>query len=179
VIIGVLILLPLILYDIKNGISLKDFLNNLTASAIEVFILGLIILVYNKLNERKDIIRRYKEEIDGYRPWKEDEATYRICGLVRNLNNHNVSDIDLSDCYLPNAPLRKAQLQGANLGRANLFRANLQGADLREARVDSKDWLLKLEIYDIRVIEYIKEKYSVVEEEIKGEIAYIIKEKKS
>jgi hypothetical protein len=136
-IIGALILCPLIFLDIKNGTSLTDLLNNLTASVIEVFILGFIIIGYNKLSERKDSIKKYKDEIDSFRPWKDEEATYRIIGLVKILNNNNVSDINLSECYLRNADLKGANLQNSDLWSANLQNAELRGVNLQGATLES------------------------------------------
>ena len=146
IILGALIIIPLFIVDYRLGVESKDFYINLTTSAIEVFFLGLVIIFYNKLSERKDRIKRYREEIDSYRPWKEDEATYRICGLVRNLNNLQVSDIDLSDCYLSKAPLSEANFQGANFQGADLMDANLQGADLRGANLQGANlWCANLQ----------------------------------
>ena len=132
---GIAVVIFCLIMDYKKGVESKDLYGNLTASAIEVFGLGAIIMIYNKLSERKNTIKRYKEEIDSYRPWKEEEATYRICGLVKSLNNMNDSKIDLSSCYLIKASLSKANLQGANLNRANLTEANLSEANLSEANL--------------------------------------------
>lgn len=185
----------------KLEIESKDFYVNLTTSAIEVFLLGFIIIAYNKLSERKDRIKRYLEEIDSYRPWKGKEATYRISGLVRSLNNIKVTKIDLSICYLSKAPLRYANLQGADLYRTNLEGAdlcgsNLQNADLRhsnlkratldfvslqEAIVETKDWIEKLGKDEVKGVEKIKKKYFVVEDKEKFDglgLRYRIKEKK-
>jgi len=140
VIIGVVIFCLFIFLDIKNGITFRDLLSNLTASIVEVFLLGLFVIVINKLSERKERIIRYKEEIDSYRLWKENEAIYRICGIVRSLNNINVTDIELYHCHLPGARLWRSNLQGAdfcaaNLKEADLFLSNLQGVNFLNAHL--------------------------------------------
>jgi len=132
---GIVFLIFCILMDYNNGVESKDFYGNITASVIEVFMLGLVIVLYNKLSERKEIIRRCELEIDSYRPWQESEATYRICGLIRNLNNYNISNINLGRCYLPNALLYDAKLQGANLFFAHLENASLEDANLKHANL--------------------------------------------
>jgi hypothetical protein len=130
---GIMLLILFLYQDYKVGVESKDFYGNLSTSVIEVFLLGFVVIAYNKLGERKDRIKRYMEEIDSYRPWKEAEATYRICGLIRSLNNMIVSDIELNDCYLFKAPLREADLCCADLQRANLQEADLIDANLMEA----------------------------------------------
>jgi hypothetical protein len=125
---GLIITMSLFFMDYKVGAASKDFYVNLTSGAIDVFLLGLVIIAYDKLSERKNRIKRYREEIAGYRPWQESEATYRICGIVRDLNNLNVSDINLSHCYLPTAPL-----DGVDLHEANLQESYLVGADFHYA----------------------------------------------
>lgn len=195
IVIGIPLLVFSLIMDFRKGLEAADFYGNLTASVIDIFMLGIVVIVYNKLSERKERIIRYQEEIDGYRPWKENEATYRICGIIRSLNILSVSDINLNSCYLPKAPLKLANLQGAslkgaNLQEANLKKANLQGANLRCANlqganvkranlqgailmfanlqgmiVESNDWLEK---NSIKGKEYIQKVYCVVEEETNG-----------
>jgi uncharacterized protein YjbI with pentapeptide repeats len=139
IIIGSATLWVFISLDIKNGITFKELLSNLTASVVEVFLLGIFVAVFNNMRDRKSKETGYKDEIDAFRPWKEEEATYRICGLVRSLNNINARDIDLSFCYLPKGRLSNANLQGANLREANLRGACLNGANLMGANLHKAD----------------------------------------
>ncbi len=109
---------------------------------LDILVIVIVIQWFNEKRERqKEIaneeleksrrIEQWKEEIDDYRGWDEKEATYRIVGMIKRLNKHNVTRIDLSRCFLKGANLENANLEGANL-----FRANLQGASLWSANLE-------------------------------------------
>jgi hypothetical protein len=107
---------------------------NLLSSTLEVFFLGLFVIIYNKLRERKETIKKHRGEIISYLPWTEPEATYRIIGLINALTRLNVTDI-----YLAEAHLKGANLYGAHLEGADLFKAHLEGADLVGAHLEGAD----------------------------------------
>jgi hypothetical protein len=104
----------------------------------DIAVFGVLIVIFNKLVERRREIKRYREEIEDYLPWKEPEATYRITGIIKRLNRLGVSDINLKGATLNHAILENVNLQGAdltwaNLPEAHLREAKLQGASLAEA----------------------------------------------
>jgi len=115
--------------------DLKSFWVNLHASIVEVFLLGLFITRFNKLNQDKremeENIKRWKEEIEDYLGWDEKEATYRLVGLIRRLSRNKVDRLVLYNAYLKEAYLWDAHLEGANL-----WGANLQSADLALAHLE-------------------------------------------
>ncbi len=136
------------------GFYTDGWLSNVLAEAhgmvLDILVIGVGITLLNKLSQKNQDIKRYKEEIDDFRRWESDEAAHRIAGSVRRLNNLGVSNIDLRHCFLQNtklegaklegaklegAYLRGAYLRGANLQRANLVEANLQRADLAGANL--------------------------------------------
>lgn len=87
----------------------------------DILFIGIIISIYEgiakrkkDLFERKQEIKRYKEEIDDFREWKEDEAKYRILGIIKRLNNKRVTQIDLNNCFLENLPLKGLSFSKSN-----------------------------------------------------------------
>jgi hypothetical protein len=108
----------------KNG-YLGNLLGEVHGLAFDVIIFGILIVVFNKQIEKRSNIKRWQEEIDDYRGWKEPEATYRIVGNIKRLNREQISKLDLRDCFL-----NGANLSGVNLCQANLFLADLSNATL-------------------------------------------------
>jgi uncharacterized protein YjbI with pentapeptide repeats len=118
----------------------RDLLLVAYGAALDVLLIGVLLLWLLEKGRRRFAIERHRDEIDDLRGWHALEAAYKIKGRVSRLNRCGVSDIDLSLCYLENmvltgAKLRGAKLvgcrlRGANLAEAELVRADLQGADL-------------------------------------------------
>lgn len=120
----------------------SGFLDNILAEghglAFDIIIFGILIVIFNKLQENKRDIKRWNEEIDDFRHWKNDEAKFRIVGNIKRLNSVKFTIIDLSFCHLPeeylyDADLRDADLFLGTLSGAQLLHANLSGALLSEA----------------------------------------------
>jgi len=121
----------------------REFLKNVAVEAhgmvFDLIVIGWLILWLNKRAERRMDIRRYKEEIDDYRNWKQEEASHRIAGIIKRLNKNGVTQINLSKCFLKGADLIGANLSNANLCLANLSKANLRKANLLSADLLSAD----------------------------------------
>lgn len=95
---------------------LSNFMNNHSNDALggisvefhgmvfDIIILGFGFAIYNSYKEKENRIDRYREEIDDYRFWRDDEARYRILGLIKRLNKEGVYDIDLSYIHMDEWP---------------------------------------------------------------------------
>jgi hypothetical protein len=128
----------------------KDgFLGNLLGEGhgflADILIFGIVLVLYNKAQERKRDIKRWQEEIEDFRGWDEKEATFRIVGAVKRLNKAGITAIDLSECFLENAFLNNLNLQNSNLTRADLrnarfVRTNLGAAIFQGAKLQGA-WL--------------------------------------
>ncbi len=124
---------------------IHDFYANASTELISI---AITVLIIDRLYHRREAeqakelrIRRYREEIEDYLGWQSEEATYRIVGLIKRLNQEGVTDINLEG-----AKLEGANLEGANLERAKLWRAKLEGANLKGANLEgAKLWEAKLE----------------------------------
>ncbi|MBN1271214.1 MAG: pentapeptide repeat-containing protein [Candidatus Aminicenantes bacterium] len=111
----------------------------------DIFVFGIIVMIFNKFAERRRNILRWIEEIDDYKGWDEKEAMYRIVGNIKRLNREKVTRINLHDCFLEKANLsglnlqkthfENAHLDFANLRFASLMKANLEGAHLKGAHL--------------------------------------------
>lgn len=134
----------------------ENFLANVLVEAhgmlMDIFLLGLILSIYDTIREDKQKIERYQEEIDDFRGWLEAEAMHRILGNMKRLNRLGVSKIDLYACNLQGAYYAGANLEEArmwhivinhaifwyaNLKKASLFKSQLKGTDLKGANLTS------------------------------------------
>lgn len=106
----------------------------------DILIIGVIIFALHKVGEKrlkKELeIKRHEDEIDDFRWWESEEATFKIVGNIKRLNRHGITNINLCVCYLKNASLKFTELKGAYLYQTNLQGADLEGANLQEANLD-------------------------------------------
>ncbi len=142
-------LLVVIISLLSNVYTGQQFWENLLVEAhgmlFDVLVIGVIILFLNKLAEKRVDNRRYLEEIDDFRGWKDKEAAYRIAGNLKRLKRNGYKGkIDLRNCYLGSADLQTERLReyleyfpkylsGINLTGSDLSCAHLRGADLHDA----------------------------------------------
>ena len=92
----------------------------------------------------------------------------------------NLIRANLSSANLRSADLRSADLSSANLRSANLRSANLRSADLNDAKVGIKDWLEKLEAWEVIGYREIVANYQVnpkPRKDLVGSIYYVIEAK--
>ncbi len=141
----------------------------------ELLIMGVFLLWLEGLGEKQLSITRYREEIEDYLGWDDDEATYRIVANIKRLNRYGISNINLTGAFLKianltgfnlrsanllGADLRGANLKKADLSKANLTGAHLEGADLRKADIRGTNFLrselsranLEAAVYDFLTI---------------------------
>ena len=120
-----------------HTLAKSGFLHGIYIESIRIFfnvlIIGIFITWILKWNQKKQLIQRYRDDIDDFRGWESEEACHRIRGAIVRLNKLQVFDLDLSDCFLEKAYLENVNLYRATLYKANLQRANLFGANLRKA----------------------------------------------
>lgn len=50
---------------------------------LDIFVIGVIILMLNQMGEKQRTIQRYQDEIDDFRKWESEEAAHRIAGNIK------------------------------------------------------------------------------------------------
>jgi BTB/POZ domain-containing protein KCTD9 len=117
-------------------INIDGFMDNLLSSIVmmffEVVIVVFLFALVNSTIEKRQRIERYEEEIEDYRPWKDEEATWRLRGLIRRMNKLGKSGMLLEGATLKGANLSFVNLEGSNLIDVNLESANLESANLKD-----------------------------------------------
>lgn len=107
---------------------------------LDIAVFGILIVVFNKIAERRRDIKRWREEIDDYRGWNEEEAKFRIIGNIRRLMKVGIHNIDLSNCFLEHAYFEEFDLHGSCfhytiLNNSKLLNTKLKNASFRFARL--------------------------------------------
>jgi uncharacterized protein YjbI with pentapeptide repeats len=67
---------------------------------LDIFVLGLLLTIYENLRNKKENIERYIEELNDYSHWNEEEALYRTMGIIKRLNKLKYNKIDLYYLFL-------------------------------------------------------------------------------
>jgi hypothetical protein len=135
-----------------------DILSHVIGLLFDVIIVIFLFALINTVSEKRQRIERYKEEIEDFREWNNEEASFRLRGLIKRINKEKVSRLNLvkanlSKRELINANLQKADLSEANLTGAYLFWASLTGANLSEANLSGAN-LSKaiIELYQLKYV---------------------------
>jgi hypothetical protein len=90
----------ILILDIRAEIKLYDILIELNGLVFDLLIFGILITVYEAVNEKKEKITRYKEEINDYRHLDNETYSYRLIGTIKRLLEIGEKEIDLSFSYL-------------------------------------------------------------------------------
>lgn len=101
--------LLLVVIDIVVGFNqASDWRGVLTEAHgmwLDIFVLGLLLTVYESLRNKKENIERYLEELDDYSHWNEEEAFYRSMGIIKRLTKLLYHEIDLYYLFLSKSNL--------------------------------------------------------------------------
>lgn len=102
----------------------------------DILIIGMLLVWLNKIGEKRIRIKRHQEEIDDFRHWINEEASFRIAGDIKRLNKDKVFNIELYNCNLKNVNLNNVILTGSNMNNITLDESTLQNATLKNIRAN-------------------------------------------
>lgn len=77
----------------------------------DILLFGILFLIFNKVIEKRQDIKRYQENIDDLKGWHETEATFKIVGNLKRLIKLKAKDINLANCYLHSGYMSGLNLQ--------------------------------------------------------------------
>ena len=122
-------------FYIDKQFSFHDIFVEFHGLVFDLFVFGIIIVIYDKIKSKKDKVTRYMEELDDYRYWKSEEASFKIMGLLRRLVDNGQKEINLVCCHLPNMfdattiksfnDMTKWRFREANLNENTFHRINM------------------------------------------------------
>jgi BTB/POZ domain-containing protein KCTD9 len=139
----VLFFLTVIIVSLSASFYINDrelFYENILIEAhgmlFDLLIIGILLVWLNKNGEKQIRIKRFMEEIDDYRHWKSEEASYKIIGNIKRLNKDKITQIELYNTYLKNANLNYVDLTGSNMNYVVLDEGSLINAMLNKVRLN-------------------------------------------
>ncbi|MBN2442375.1 MAG: pentapeptide repeat-containing protein [Spirochaetales bacterium] len=97
----------------------------------DIFLLGLFLIIFEVLREKRRKIQKYREELEDIFFWNEKEGVFKKAGIIRRLSALGAKVSDLTGIVLTSANLNKVNLQNATLEGADLT-----GAKVNDARLD-------------------------------------------
>ncbi len=113
------------------------------AGVLLVFVAVSQLIIETK--KKPDLIRQYHEEIEDFRDWKSEEASYRILGnIIRlaklgqtsfDLNRVNLSGIHLKGLKIKNSDLRNIDLSNSYISDCLFENVDFTGASFTRATV--------------------------------------------
>jgi len=121
------------LYD-ENGI--RTILAEAHGALFDILIFGVLVVLINKMGERRTEIKRYRENIFDCRYWDSPEAIIRTASNIRRLNDLGCSQVDLNFHNLFKANLHNTNLRGSKIIEANLGLASLSNSDVSEVNLE-------------------------------------------
>ncbi len=87
--IAVFVIASIVVIRISRSYYDGDFMENVLVEAhgmlFDILDIGVLILFLNKLVEKQMESQRYLDEIDDFRGWESEEASYRIASNLRRL----------------------------------------------------------------------------------------------
>jgi len=139
----VLVLVSVIVFSLSlphyNG-HVNYFYENLLVEAhgmiFDLLVIGILLVWLNKVGEKRLRVRRHQEEIDDFRHWINDEASFRIAGDIKRLNKDGIFTMDLYNCHLRNVNLNYVVLTSSNMNYINLEDSSLQNASMANVRLN-------------------------------------------
>ncbi len=112
----------------------------------DIFFLGILFAIFEYRRSKRLEIKRYKEELEDYRQWKDEEASKRIVGVIKRLQNRGVNKVDLSYCYLNRAELWHTDVISEAVS-ANFDFSSMAGADFRDVDLSFSSFV-RVHLYD-------------------------------
>jgi len=90
--------------------------------------------IFMESNKKRDLILHYHEEIEDFRDWKSEEATYRILGNVKRLSSLGETTFDLNRCNLSGIHLKGLTMKNSDLNCIDLSNSHI--SDCKFVNVD-------------------------------------------
>lgn len=66
----------------------------------DILLFGIGIAIYDEVRGNKQRIKRYSEELEDYRGWTDNEASFRVAGIVKRLEQAGINDLDYSNLHI-------------------------------------------------------------------------------
>lgn len=127
-------------YKANDNYFYVNLLSEAHGMIFDIIVIGMLLVWLNKIGEKRIRIKRHQEEIDDFRHWHNEEASFRIAGNIKRLNKDKVFNLELFNCNLKNVNLNNINLHGSNMNNIILEDSNLQNAMLKNIRANQANF---------------------------------------
>lgn len=127
-------------YKANDNYFYVNLLSEAHGMIFDIIVIGMLLVWLNKIGEKRIRIKRHQEEIDDFRHWLNEEASFRIAGDIKRLNKDKVFNLELYNCNLKNVNLNNVVLTGSNMNNIVLEESNLQNATLKNIRANQANF---------------------------------------
>jgi hypothetical protein len=94
-------------FNLNDDETWKNLGSELHGLIFDIILFGIVLVFFERVREKRDVILRYLEELDDYRGWDSQEAYHRNHGIIRRLINEKFYRIDMTDICLKNQKIYK------------------------------------------------------------------------
>jgi uncharacterized protein YjbI with pentapeptide repeats len=129
-------ILPNITWGLYNEQFFKNVLVEAHEMLLEIIVLSIILILVISRVKKRERINKYAEQIDDFRYWRDEEAKFRIIGILRRLNELRIFKLNLNHCYL-----NRAELHDINLSGSTLILIDAQGSIFTDAILENTNFL--------------------------------------
>lgn len=140
-----LVLLSFFVYRLARSYYDREFFEGIIVEAhgvvFDVFIFGVLLLWLNSFGEKARKIQHYLDEIDDFSGWESHEASCRIAGNIKRLNELGDRELMINDAYLVKAMIFPSHhIKGKSPQKLNLRKSLFLNSNLNQSLLASVDW---------------------------------------
>ena len=99
-----------------------------TGFLFDIFLFGIIYTVFDFISNKRRLIVGFLNEIEFFKTWESEEASHRIAGNIKLLNNENYTKIDFTGIKLSHVNLR-----GCSLSESYFLETEFYQVDFRQS----------------------------------------------
>lgn len=117
----------------------QAFFENITVEAhgmvMDLAVIGVFTLWLNNKVRTRNINRGYLEQIDDFRTWNSEEASFRIAGIIKRLNRNGETKIDIHQCFIKNVRLESLTIEGSNCYQTNFNKSFMKNVEFHNCKL--------------------------------------------
>ena len=111
-------------FKLGDSETAKNLGSEVHGLIFDILLFGIILVIFEKIREKKDQVKRHIEELNDFRGWDSGEAYQRNHGILRRLINEGYYLIDMTDVFVKNQNITKP----LNFELSQFLRTNLDNS---------------------------------------------------